>query len=47
MHVIAGFDPLLIKYVETPPEVSFVRVASDKFEEDQGQEIFTERWKEN
>ena len=47
VHVIAGLDPLLIKYVETPPEVSFVRVASDKFEEDQGQEIFTERWKEN
>ena len=45
VHVIVSIDPVLMEYIETPAEVSFVRVSSDAFEEDNGQEIFTEQWK--
>lgn len=45
VYVIVSIDPVLMKYIETPAEVSLVRVSSDEFEEDQGQQIHTEQWK--
>lgn len=42
---IAGIDPAVVKYIDSPIGTSLVKKSADEFEEDEGQDIYVEKWR--
>lgn len=45
VNSIAGIDPCIMKYIDSPVGARFVRTSSEDFEEDKNQRSFMEKWK--
>lgn len=45
VNSIAGIDPAIMKYIDSPVGARFVRISSDDFEEDKNQRSYMEKWK--
>ena len=45
VNTIAGIDPAIMKYIDSPVGSRFVRTSSEEFEEDKNQRSFMEKWK--
>ena len=47
VNSIAGIDPAIMKYIDSPVGARFVRISPDDFEEDKNQKSYMEKWKDN
>ena len=45
VNSIAGIDPAIMKYIDSPVGARFVRISSEDFEEDNNQKSHMEKWK--
>lgn len=45
VYSVAEIDPVIINYLDNPSGTSFVRISPDKFEEDDNQKVYMEKWK--
>lgn len=45
VYSIAGIDPVVINYIDSPVGTRLIRKSSEEFEDDKNQPAFMERWK--
>ena len=45
VNSIAGIDPAIMKYIDSPVGARFVRISPEEFEEDKNQKSYMEKWK--